>query len=176
MLYVTKCYKIRQCSSNLTVFSLVLYVVRKSARGKRGNSRKQVQEPPENTPVEEPATIDDMPSSVKNSEDASIKPEIRPEEENLKAEVTSASPKTEIAGTVEEKPNVIKQEGEVTVKESTATEATTEKRAVIKGIKRCISTGIIFHYKVCVKSDIVNCLNSYLVSFSTRIYFYFRGI
>ncbi|XP_053485173.1 uncharacterized protein si:ch211-212k18.13 isoform X1 [Ictalurus furcatus] len=54
------------------------------------------------------------------------------EEENLKAGVTSASTNTQAAGTEEEKPNISKQEDEVTIKENTADEATTEKRAAIK--------------------------------------------
>lgn len=123
---------------NLTVFSLILSVVRKSTRGKRGKSSNQVEELPENTPGEEPASAENMPPSVTNSVDITIKPEDkpedRPEEENPKAEVTSASPITEIARTEEEKPNIVKQEDEVTVKESTAAGATTEQRAAIKGI------------------------------------------
>ncbi|MCI4377375.1 hypothetical protein PGIGA_G00202720 [Pangasianodon gigas] len=106
--------------------------VRKSARGKRGKSSNQVEELPENTPGEEPASIDNVPSSATNSVDIKIKPEDRPEEENLKAEVTSSSSNTEIAGTEEEEPNIGKQEDEVTVKDSTAAGATTEKRAAIK--------------------------------------------
>ncbi|XP_060769442.1 uncharacterized protein LOC132873589 isoform X6 [Neoarius graeffei] len=91
----------------------------------------QVEELPENTPGEEPTSAENMPPSVTNPVDITIKPE----EENLKAEVTSASPITEIARTEEEKPN-IKQEDEVTVKESTAAGATAEKRAAIKESKR----------------------------------------
>lgn len=116
------------------MFSGVLSLVRKSARGKRGKSSNQVEELPENAPVKEPALIDNMPSAVTISVDVNVKPETRPEEENLKAEVTSAPPNTETAGTEEDKPNISKQEDEVTVKESTPAEAATEKRAVIKGI------------------------------------------
>ncbi|MCI4377356.1 hypothetical protein PGIGA_G00202690 [Pangasianodon gigas] len=43
--------------------------VRKSAQGKRGKSSNQVEELPENTPGEEPASIDNMPSSATNSVD-----------------------------------------------------------------------------------------------------------
>ncbi|KAF4089221.1 hypothetical protein AMELA_G00063560 [Ameiurus melas] len=102
--------------------------VRKSTRGKRGGSSNQVEELPENTPEEEPASIDNIPSSVTTS----VVINIKPEEEKVEAEVTSVSTNTQVVGTVEEKPNISKQEDEVTVKENIADEATTEKRAAIK--------------------------------------------
>ncbi|KAK3567991.1 hypothetical protein QTP86_028588 [Hemibagrus guttatus] len=110
--------------------------VRKSTRGKRGKSSNQVEELPENISQEEPASIDNVPPSVTNSEEISIKPENKPddkpEEENVKEMETSTSPNIQTAGTVEEKPNLNKQEDEVTVKESNAAGDETENRAAIK--------------------------------------------
>lgn len=108
--------------------------MRRSARGKRARSSNQVVELPEDTPGEEPASTNNLPSLVTNLADINIETEVTPEEENVKAEVTSASDNTEIAGTQDEKPIISKQEYEVAVKESNTAEATTEERAEIKGI------------------------------------------
>lgn len=117
------------------VFHMVLSIVRKSARGKRGRSCNQVEVPPENISGEEPASINNMPSSVTKAIDVNVKPEpeITPEE-NLKTEVTSTSPITSIAGKEEAKPDISKPEDEVMVRGSTAVKTTTEIRTAIKGI------------------------------------------
>ncbi|KAG7330253.1 hypothetical protein KOW79_006475 [Hemibagrus wyckioides] len=112
--------------------------VRKSTRGKRGKSSNQVEELPERIPQEEPASIDNVPPSVTNSEEISIKlpenqkPDDKPEEENVKEMETSTSPNIQTTGTEEEKPNLNKQEDEVMVKESNAAGDATENRAAIK--------------------------------------------
>lgn len=115
--------------------------MRKSTRGKRGMSSNQVEELPENIPQEpeEPASIDNVPPSVTNSEEISIKlpekkPDDKPEEENVKEMETSTSPNVQNSGTEEEQPNLDKQEDEVTVKESNAVGDATENRAAVKGI------------------------------------------
>lgn len=124
---------------------MVLPVVRRSARGKRARSSNQVvEELTEDTPGEEPASTNNLPSLVTNLADINIGTEVTPEEENVKAEVTSASENTEIAETQDEKSIIIKQEYEVAVKESTAAEATTEEGAEIKGILEIHFTSKIF--------------------------------
>lgn len=145
--------------------------MRKSTRGKKGKFSNQIEEPPEITPKEEPTTFDNMPSSVTSSVDINVKPEVQPEKENLKEEVTSTSPTTEIAGKEEEIPN-IKQEDEVTIKESTAAEDTTEKRAVVKGI-------LEMHFHWCSLPEtsifsIVACPVTKLLFFYTHTFFLFQ--
>ncbi|KAF5905425.1 zinc finger protein, partial [Clarias magur] len=93
--------------------------------------KASAEEPPKASAEEEPAS-DNIPSSVANSVDVNIKADDKPEQENVKAEVTLSSPNAQIIGTVEEKPNVSKQKDDVTVKETIAAGATAEKRAAIK--------------------------------------------
>lgn len=128
------CQYMCKLAINLFGFFLLLFVVRKSTRGKRGRPSNKVEELPENTTGEEPTSVADVPHSVTNSVNINIKPEEKLVEENLKTEVISPIPNTQTDETEDKKPNISKLEDEVTVKESIAAADTTEQKAEIKGI------------------------------------------